>query len=458
MKKIYLLFLLLFGVNFLMAQEEADEGLLYEDQVYVDYIRSVKLHIPGVLVSYPIIDLGSGSLTLSFDDMDGDTRNYVYSVVHCNKDWTPSNLNEMEYLDGFSEENITNNEYSYNTLTQFTHYRVNIPNEDFKLTKSGNYLLKVYDNEDDKFLVLTKRFFVVDSKFLVRGEVNRPSMVKKSRTHHEIDFVVEHKGIRVTNPRQNVSVTVMQNGRWDNAITDLKPQFIRGEVLTYDFLDKVVFPAGKEYRHFDIRSLRYRGYNVRGVEEYNDGYDVTLFMDKMRGYSVYYNIRDLNGGFVVGNVDRNDRIDVTFNDDDTEDERDEKMERLRRQLIENEESNSLESEYANVLFSLEMNEPLYDKDVYIFGALTDWQIKEEFKMTYQNVVNAYTADVLLKQGYYNYIYATVPRQGDKIADVSELEGDWFETENQYTILVYYRPFGERYDRLMSAYTISSGRF
>ena len=177
----------------------------------------------------------------------------------------------------------------------------------------------------------------------------------------------------------------------------------------------------------------------------------------MRAFSAYYNLRDLNGGFVIGNVDNNDGITVNFAESDSEDSRAAKIDQLRRQMSENAESNSLESDYANVLFSLEMNEPYFDKDVYVFGGLTDWKIKEEFKMTYQNVVNAYVADVFLKQGFYNYMYAVVPKEGKKIPDISEIEGDWHEAENDYTILVYYRPFGGRYDRLMAAHTFSSFR-
>ena len=447
--------LLLLSANFIIAQdEEVDKDLIFDDYTYVDYIKSVRLHVPGVVVSYPIINLGTGVLSLSFDDLDGDNRDYIYKVVHCDSDWTPSDLSEMEYMEGFNEERIPPGEFSFNTLTNFTHYRVNIPNEDFKFTKSGNYLLKVYDDEDERFLVLSKRFMVVEPKFIVRGEFRRPSMVSKSRSHQEINFDIAHKGIRITNPRQDVNVVVMQNGRWDTAIKNIAPQFVKTDQLVYDFSDKIVFPAGKEFRYFDLRTLRFRTDQVKGIEEYKDGYDVTLFMDKMRGHSVYYNLRDLNGGFVIGNIDNNDAMNITFADSDTEQTRIAKVAALRRQILDNQDSNNLESDYANVLFSLEMNEPLYDKDVYIIGAMTDWKIQERFKMTYQNVVNAYVADVFLKQGYYNYMYATVPKKGDKIPDLGELEGNWYETENHYTVLVYYRPFGERYDRLMAAYTMT----
>ena len=317
MKKIYLFFLLLLSSTFLLAQDdEADVDLVFENQVYVDYIKSVNLHAPGVVVSYPMINLASGSLTLSFDDMAGETRDYIYSVVHCNADWTPSDLTELEYIDGFNEERIQYSEYSFNTVTNYTHYRMTLPNEDMRFTKSGNYLLKIYDNEDDKFLILTRRFMVVEPQFIVRAEVQPTAMVAKARTHQELDFSVIHKGARVSNPRQEISVVVMQNGRWDNAMYDLQPQFIKGQELIYDLLDKVVYPGGKEFRYFDLRTLKYQTDRVRGIERFKDGYDVTLFMDKMRGYSVYYNLKDLNGGFVIGNIDRNNSVAISFTDDE----------------------------------------------------------------------------------------------------------------------------------------------
>lgn len=459
MKKIYLFFLLIMGITPIIAQDdEVDADLVFDNFTYVDYIKSVNLHPPGVVLGNPIIQLGSGALTLSFDDLKGENREYIYSVVHCDADWTPSDLTEIEYMVDFNEERIQNIEFSIRTLVDYTHYEVTIPNEDFRFSKSGNYLLKVYDNEDDKFLVLTRRFMVVEPLFSVRGTVNRSSMVSKGKTHQEIDFVILHKGIQINNPRKEVSVTVLQNGRWDNAITGLPPQYISGEQLKYEYLDKISFPAGKEFRYFDLRSLRYRGNGIRGIEEYDDGYDVTLIPDETRAYTLKYNQRDINGAYVIGNVDNNDAgPNLSFSDDDTEETRDAKLAILARQNMEDRIANGIESDYANVLFSIKSNQPLFEKDVYVFGAFTDWQLKEEFKMTYQESVRAYVADITLKQGFYNYTYAVVPQKGEQVIDISEFEGDWYETENQYTVLAYFRPFGQRYDRLMVAYNLDSRR-
>ena len=454
MKKTYFTLLLFLSCTFLFAQ---DENKVYKDTVYVDYIKSIQFSIPGFVTSQPIVNLGGGMLQLSFDDMDGDAREFIYSIEHCNMDWTPSDLTEMEYLDGFNEEEIENYDFSFNTLTEYTHYDVTIPNEDFRFTKSGNYLLKVYDNEDEKTLVFTRRFMVVDPRFLVQADVLPTRMVSKSKTHQEIDFRVIHKGIRVANPRMEVKVVVMQNNRWDNAVVNVKPQFIKGETLIYELMNKIVFPAGKEFRYVDLRSLRFRSEKIKAIEEFENNYDVTLYTDKERNFLAYHFLRDLNGSFVLGNVDGDYDNAITFFDNDSDDARQVKLDLLRRQMIENERDNNLESDYANVLFSLHQGQEIYDHDVYLFGALTDWQIKKEFKLNYVDKARAYVADIQLKQGFYNYLYAAVPKEGPKKVDLDLLEGNWFETENQYTILVYYRAFGERYDHLVAAYTFDSLR-
>lgn len=400
-----------------------DEGLRNFDYVYLDYIKSVKFHVQGLVLSMPVLNLNSGAaLELSFDDLEGDAKNYTYSVVHCNADWTPSNLIEPEYIDGFTEGDIRDFAYSFKAKTIFTNYRLNFPNNDMRITKSGNYLLKVYENEGRKRLAITRRFMVVEPIVSVIPDVVRPAQVSKGDTHQEIDFRITHKNFEIRNPRQELSVTVLQNGRWDNAITGLQPIFIRQEEQIYDYQDKVVFSAGKEFRYADLRSLRYGSESIEFIEFIDNQYEVVLRRDEKRNHVRYLEVEDINGNFVI----------ETFDDDDFD----------------------LESDYANVLFSLYSPTELYDQDVYMFGALTDWQLKPEFKMVYNPAVSSYVGKVKLKQGYYNYLYATLPR-GAQRPDFEETEGDWFETRNTYTILVYYRPFGDRFDRLIGAYSFGS---
>ena len=417
-KTLLLLALLLPSLSF-----SQDERLRYYDFVYLDNIKTVKFHIDGLLLSMPVVNLNTTTaLELSFDDMDGNAKNYTYTVVHCNADWTPSNLIESEYIDGFQEGDIVDFAYSFKAKTIYTHYVMYLPGDDLGVTKSGNYLLKVYENEGRKRLAITRRFMVVEPIVSVIPDVQRPAQVSKGDTHQEIDFRITHKGFEIRNPRQELSVTVLQNGRWDNAITGLQPLFTRQEEQIYDYQNKIVFPAGKEFRYLDLRSLRYGSENIEFIEFIDNQYDVTLRMDKKRADTRYLEVEDINGNFVIETFDDNDH--------------------------------DLESDYANVLFSLYSPSEMYDQDVYIFGALSDWQLKPEFKMVYNPAISAYVGKVRLKQGYYNYLYAALPKTADQ-PDFEETEGDWFETKNLYTILVYFRPFGGRYDRIIGAFSFSS---
>lgn len=393
------------------------------DYTYVDHIRTVRFFPDGVQLGYPILELYSGAqLILTFDDMTNEVRNYVYTVQHCNADWQPSDLMENEYIDGFTEDYVDQFEFSYNTYVPFVQYNLAIPNADMGFTKSGNYILKVYDDEDERQLVLTRRFVVVEPIMRVFWNMARTGMVSKADTHQEIDFTVRHTGINVRNPMIEVSATVLQNFRWDNALYDLQPNFVRGEDLVFDFQDKIVFEAGKEFRFLDIRSFRYPSNNVATIEVLNTGVDITLLKDKKRVNQAYLEYNDLNGQYFIENQDIGD--------------------------------NDLAGDYAQVLFSLSSAGEYEEGEVYVFGALSEWQLKPQFRMVYNERVNAYVADIPLKQGYYDYYYA-VTQPGSQRPEIEEMEGNWYETENSYTILVYFRPFGERYDRLVAAPVFSS---
>ncbi|MEM9849288.1 MAG: DUF5103 domain-containing protein, partial [Bacteroidota bacterium] len=389
------------------------------DYTYQDYIKSVKFHPAGLALGYPIIDLETNNtLKLSFDDLEYEVSNYFYKVVHCDADWTLSNLSELEYVDGFAESRIRSAEYSFNTFTAYTHYDLYLPNQDTRLTKSGNYLLIIY-NEDDDELILTRRFMVVEPLLKISGDINAPVDVTKIRTHQEIDFRVNFEGIRLRNPQKEIRATVLQNGRWDNAVTDVPPMFVRLNELIYDYQGRINFAAGNEYRFFDIRDLRTLNNTVRNVERIENSYDVTLFNDRKRRNDPYLFRQDLNGNFVIDH--RQNRQPDTQND------------------------------YAQVLFSL-YSPAEYDGDVYIFGALTEWQLKEEFKMIYNDAVGAYVQKAELKEGFYNYAYA-VKESGEEL-DIKDTEGSWFSTANEYLILMYYRPFGSRFDQLIGTYLLA----
>lgn len=396
------------------------------DHIYKDNIKSVQMIVNNQPVSYPVLRLGSTDrLFVSFDDLDNDVKDYSYRITLCNSDWTPSDLTELEYIDGFAINDIPNYEFSFNTLTPFTFYQFTLPNNDLRWTKSGNYLLEVFEDNDTENLVFTRRFMVHENVMQIRYDLNQAFQVGKSQTHHEIDFVVDHQGIIVRNPRQEIKVVVMQNGRMDNAITDLPPLFIRESSLDYDYQNKVVFQAGREFREFDTRSTRYKAEGIKAFYDDGEQFYFTVFPDPVRANFKYEYYQEVNGQYAIQN----------FHEDD----------------------NNLESDYGTVFFQLNYDQELPKGDIYLFGKLTDWQFKEEFKMKYSPELQAYIGDAFLKQGYYNYMYAYV-EDGSEEGDFELIEGNNFQAENDYQIFVYYRPFGARYERLVAYEAFNSFRF
>jgi len=403
----------------LFAQAQVQET----DNTYVDYIRSVRMSPNGIMLGYPILELYSNAqLFVSFDDLSDEVKNFTFTVVHCDANWEPSNLTENEYINGFPEDRVDEYSFSANTRTPFVHYFFALPNQDMSFSKSGNYVLKVYEDEDERTLVFTRRFMIVEPVFRLFPRVVRPSQVSKSDTHQEIDFLVTHKGIDIRNPLMEVQAAVLQNGRWDNAVTGIVPQFVRPEEMSFDYQNKIVFEAGKEFRPLDLRSFRYPSGDIANIEVYSDGIDITLGKDLKRANQVYLEYYDLNGQYVIESTDLGDPV--------------------------------LEADYARVLFTMDSPTEFEDADVYIQGSFSDWQLRPEFKMAYNYRIRAYVGEVLLKQGFYNYYYSLVPRKGGR-PSIEDTEGNWYETENDYTVLVYYRPFGERYDRLVAATTFKA---
>ena len=455
-----LVFLVLASLPFCSVAQ--DENLRYHDYIYKDNIITVQLRLGKSALSYPIASLNApnNTLVLSFDDLDGDIKDYVYTIQHCNSDWTPSELTDMEYIDGFVDEKIIDFRNSFGNITPFTHYRLGLPNVNMRWSKSGNYLLKVYEDESEKELVITRRFMVVEpSKVQIDPKVIIPSIVSKSDTHHEVDFNLKHKGMILKSPKTEIKTTILQNGRWDNAILNLPPMFVRNEELSYDYMNKIVFSAGKEFRPLDIRSFRYRGGTVLSlnkkssnnsfldgivsIERAEDFHEVVLAPDIKREFQPFLSYRDINGSFVIENIDLNRDNVADINT----------INGYQPQSY-NHEENNLESDYAYVSFSLEAKQDFEDAKVYVFGELTDWQIQDYCEMEYNEDKKAYELELFLKQGYYNYAYAVV-RKGEKMPDFSETEGNWYETQNKYTVLVYYRPFGARYDMLIATKTFAS---
>jgi hypothetical protein len=401
----------------LNSQAQNESEYHYQNAVFKEEIRTVKAFREGYELSDPIYESGSDvNLIFKFDDLSNETKNYYYTILHCDADWNESYILQNEYLDGFFDNPVTDYAPSFNTTMTYINYLIRVPNDDVRITKSGNYVLVVYEDQDKDKLVLTRRFQVLEPKVSVAGIVKRATFDPFKGDNQEVDFTIYHENLPILNPREEVKVVIMKNGRWDTAIRDLKPLFIKEHELDYNYDKENVFPGGNEYRYFDIRTRKYTGENVASINFFRPYYHATLMADELRANKKYFPYKEMNGKYVVESQDRVDDYDT-------------------------------ECDYFFVHFTLPLEAQLVGGSVNVFGALTSWNANKSNEMTWNYETASYELTLLLKQGYYNYQYVYVP-EGSKKADATVLEGSHYETENEYQIFVYYKGISGRYDQLV----------
>lgn len=426
MRNSILLLTLVALANLINAQSD----YLFEDKIYLENIRTVQFGPIDAQHLFPVIALDRQSpFLLSFDDMDNKAKNYVYTVVHCNRDWTRSDLEPMEYIEGFPEDDVREYDFSFKTYANFVNYTLEVPNDYMRFTKSGNYLLIVYEYEDEKVVALTRRFVVYDNQVGVRSKLVRPMKVSQIHSHQEIDFIVDHTRLNVRSPMLELRATVIQNRRWDNAITDVAPKFVRSNESSFDYQGHITFPAGNEFRFLDLRSLRIPQSDIDYIAAVNDEYVeaelVPQISRKTKGVHLAY--EDINGAYIIDNFDHRNP--------------------------------ALNGDYIETLITYKVEQAYIADDVYLFGAITDWEAKPEFRLKYNPAISAYVGRFPLKMGYYNYFFATVPSdatRGEKPApSIMKTEGSFADTENEYLILIYYHPFGSRYDQVIGSYQFNT---
>ncbi|MGB3800150.1 MAG: DUF5103 domain-containing protein [Lewinella sp.] len=419
-----------------------DDDLRYFDYTYVENIQTVKLRIDGFPHSYPIIELNGGArLRLSFDDLNPDLTRYSYSFIHCNQDWTPSNLGQMEYNSGFGNDYVQDYDFSLRTLMAYTHYELVFPNANMRLEKSGNYLLVVYDTQQDNRPVITRRFLVSENVAGITGQVTRPAMVDKIHSHQEVQLVANTKQLQPRAPLQELTATILQNGRWDNAVNRVEPNLLSREAVQFNYQDRIVFRGGNEFRNLDIRSVQAPRTDVRTITNEGDRYAMLLAPELTRGGTAYSQYFDLNGDFVNF---RSDRPVLNLADEALE----QSYQRLDLEYT---------GEYVEItpILKTQTGLPL-EEEVYVFGALTEWQKKPAYRMVWNPGISAYVGRFLVKQGFYNYYYVTDVEEADgSRTGYAETEDSYSITENDYLGLLYYRPLGGRYDRLVGTTVINS---
>jgi hypothetical protein len=404
-----------FSVLHVNAQENK---FYYENAVYRENIKTVQMYRAGFELSHPVLTLNEDAqLLFKFDDLSDEVKNYFYTVIHCDANWNESYIGQVEYINGFTENPLLDYKLSFNTTFNYSNFQLLLPNDDMKFNYSGNYVLVVYEDNDKQKVVITQRFYVVEPKVDIQGTVRRATFDPFSGSNHEIDFVITHNNLMIENPLRDVKVVLMQNGRWDNAIRNLKPLFIRQNRLEYDYQKENVFPAGNEFRYFDNRSNKFNGEYIASTDFHRPYFHKTITKDAVRANKDFFQYKEMNGKFTVESQDKEVR------DPDTE------------------------CDYTFIHFTLPLPSILLGGSVNVFGALTGWNANKSNEMTWNFDTSAYELTLLLKQGYYNYQYVYVP-QGATSADHTNIEGSFWQTENDYLLFVYYSDFSARYDRLV----------
>jgi len=375
------------------------------------YIRSIEFTGNSDYSGNPIIQLGE-SLSLEFDDIIGDEADYYYSIEHFDYDWTPSDLVKSEYLNGIDEVRITNYNNSYNTLQPYTHYQLSIPNKDINNLKvSGNYMISIYNSA--KEVVFSRKFMVYENLAKVAVAIKRSRDLKFVNTKQVVNFEISSQDFIIRNPEKTVKVLILQNQNLKEAIKGVKPQYTIGNDLIYKYDDQTSFWAGNEYLQFDSKDVRSPTVSISRIE-LEDLYHHYLFTNTSRDTEPYTYNPDINGQFVIRTMQG--------------------------------ENSNIESEYIWTHLSLQNYDPLDGGSIHIYGAFNNFEIDDSTLMKYNKATGLYENARLFKQGFYNYKYVLVRKDGS--TNDGFISGNFDKTENQYQVLVYFRDLGARYDQII----------
>lgn len=385
----------------------------YDNNVYRPEIKSVEFYNTAKQASFPIVNLRTGeTVSLAFDDLSGGSRNFYYSIEHCDANWNSSNLSPLEYLQNFTEDRITGYSYSINTVQKYTHYELKLPNSNIAPKISGNYILKVYEHDDPSKLILTRQLFVVDPNIFITGDIVPSNNNAARETNQKIKFTLNYGVLKVQNPQADLHIFIMQNARSGTMQLNTQPSNIQGSQLIYNDMNANDFAGGNEFRHFDTRTMKLNSERVLHI--YRDTVNtIVLLNDAARDQPNYTFQYDLNGSYYILNQDGTDpRTDA---------------------------------DYSHVVFNLTTSKLPSGGTPYIVGRFNDYKLDERSKMNFDAANQKSTKSLFLKQGVYDYAYVWVNNAGQE--DDIVLEGSHFETENDYEVLVYYRPTGARWDEL-----------
>ncbi len=408
----------IFVFSFLVANAQ----ISYRTQIFNPTIKTLQAGLLGAKFSLPVMELnGQDILEVSFDEMSHGAHSYSYKILHCNADWTVSDLNSTEYLSGFTTAAITDISKSVNTTFLYTHYRFQLPNSDMSFKVSGNYVVQIYeDNEIDK-PIAQACFSIVETHIAITGNIRGNTDTGLNGRLQQLDFEVALNGYSVRDANQEIKVFVRQNNRIDNQVTDLQPTYLTGSKLNYINNKALIFEGGYEYHRFDISSVYAAGEGVADIRFSTPHYDAFLNNNKVQSSHIYSSDMDVNGKFVIN---------------------------LQNATVDD----NIGADYMLVHFNLPTQKPFFDGQLYLGAEFNYNQLNDAVRMKYDGKTESYVQTVLLKQGGYNFQYWFLPK-GERKATSERVDGSFWQTGNEYTVYVYHRPWGERYDKLVGVKVI-----
>jgi hypothetical protein len=380
-------------------------------------LKTVMIRKAGTEFSIPAIELFSNeAIMLTFDDLSENPGTYSYTLTHCNSSWDSSSLFYSDYMNGFEVNEIRDFSFSSGAVPNYMHCKLEIPNNDVKLKISGNYLIKVFNTYNPEEILIQKRFLVYQSLAGIEATIRQPSAGLMRYSGQQLNLAVNTGNFRVTDPFNEIKTVVCQNNISQGCFMDIKPTFIDGSKIGYTHPDGLIFNGGNEYRIFDTKNIRYPGQGVSDITYKGTMFHALINTDKSRRNQKYSSISDFNGYYAVN--------------------------------LEGSSQANIEADYLWTYFSLKTPMELDEgNNVYLYGELTNWMLSPENKMVYNPIEGTYELSLLLKQGAYNYAYV-VGNSSKNTVDFTHFEGSFFDTGNIYTILVYYKPMGARYERII----------
>lgn len=389
-----------------------------ESALFSPQIRTVSVRNPDNFMAPPVIRPATDDRLVINFDIIGDAHDYLrYRLLHCNADWQPSRLLESEFLEGFNEAQISDYAYSSNTYVHYVNYNIVIPNKDLSPLVSGNYLLQVFNEDEPDHTLMQCRFSVAESSVAINPRVTTRTDFGFNTEWQQLDIDVDLSALSVMNPYQDLIVTVTQNNRPETMRTVSHPLRVEGQHAIFEHDPNLIFGASNEYRRFETVRIDYPGMHVDSVRFGGTNWHTYLAVDENRSHKDYSFDKTQNGRFMV------DEYNATDPD--------------------------LGADYVTVHFTLDSPEVI-GGDVYVDGDFTMHRFDDRNKMSYDYDSRLYTAEIPLKQGSYNYQYVVLPKEGDGKPDTSPVEGNFYETRNEYLVQVFYRPPGARADRLVGS--------